>query len=148
MPMLLEHIDAIARQKGRDVLMITFYPGARSFFGIEDEEEKVDIFDFDYKKSKARQKVIEWLNENKIVWQPCGEIANENMMIGYLGSVYLDVPFDPENETYRKLNEYLENPDGSSKVKGVTLWALTLELALKNKHHDEPGFWEKWAENF
>jgi len=46
------------------------------------------------------------------------------------------------------LNEHLENPDGSSKVKGVTLWALTLELALKNKHHDEPGFWEKWAENF
>ena len=40
MPMLLEHIDAIARQKGRDVLMLTLYPGARSFFGIEDEDEQ------------------------------------------------------------------------------------------------------------
>lgn len=26
MPQLLRHIDAIARQEGRDVLFVTFYP--------------------------------------------------------------------------------------------------------------------------
>jgi hypothetical protein len=30
--------------------------------------------------------------------------------------------------------------DGMRKVK--------LSTAMKNAHHDEPGFWERWAENF
>ena len=25
---------------------------------------------------------------------------------------------------------------------------LTLETAMQNAHHDEPGFWGKWAEDF
>jgi hypothetical protein len=34
------------------------------------------------------------------------------------------------------------------KLSGVLFYCLPLELPLKNAHYDEPGFWEKWAEDF
>lgn len=139
MPQLIEHIDAIARQKNRDVLYLTFFPQS------DDLEE---ISQFIYQKSEARKTVLQWLDANGIVWQPCGEFARTNVMMSHLGSVYLDVPFDTQDANFQKLTEYLENPDGSMKIKDVTFWAMRLEHAMKNKHHDEPGFWERWAENF
>lgn len=137
MPQIIQHIDAIARQKGRAALSVSFYPRPYNPFD-----------DFDYEKSKARKKVIKWLDKNSMPWQPCGEFANENRMMPYLGDIYVDVPYDTEDETYKKLASFLENPDGSMKIEGVNFYYTPLEIAMKNKHHDEPGFWEKWAENF
>jgi len=34
------------------------------------------------------------------------------------------------------------------KIDGVVFCYLPLEMAMKNAHHDEPGFWDRWAENF
>jgi hypothetical protein len=42
----------------------------------------------------------------------------------------------------------MDNPDGTFKIPGVEPWIFPLEKALENKHHDEPGFWDRWAENF
>jgi hypothetical protein len=44
--------------------------------------------------------------------------------------------------------DYLEYPDGTMRFKNVCFYALSLEIAMQNAHHDAPGFWEKWAENF
>jgi hypothetical protein len=30
----------------------------------------------------------------------------------------------------------------------MLFWALSLNVATTNAHQDEPGFWERWAENF
>ena len=30
----------------------------------------------------------------------------------------------------------------------VKFYIVTLEHAMQNAHHDEPGFWERWADNF
>ena len=30
----------------------------------------------------------------------------------------------------------------------VQFFYLPLEHAMRNAHHDEPGFWDKWADNF
>jgi hypothetical protein len=27
-------------------------------------------------------------------------------------------------------------------------YVVTLDAAMKNAHDDEPGFWDKWAEDF
>ncbi|WP_340122667.1 hypothetical protein [Methylobacter svalbardensis] len=48
----------------------------------------------------------------------------------------------------RYLRDYLENPDGSMRFETVGFWVLPLETAMKNAHHDESGFWERWAEDF
>lgn len=135
MPQLLRHIDAIARQEGRDVLFVTFYS---DFSGTVP----------DWKKLPIRKQIIEWLDTQKFGWEPCGEWASENSMIPYLGTIYIKVPYDEENPDYQKLRDYLEKPDGSMRFDSATFCLSTHASAMQNAHHDEPGFWDKWAENF
>lgn len=69
-------------------------------------------------------------------------------MLPYRGQIYVDVPYDDSLPEYRKLADFLENPDGSARLPNAIFCYLPLEKAMENAHHDEPGFWEKWAENF
>lgn len=142
MPYLLEHIDAIARQKQRDVLFIRF------FDPLDYEEDDGVFFCADWKSLAGRQEVIKWLDDNQISWLPCGDFADIHSMCSYAGQIFIDVPFDEADPVYQKVLGYLENPDGSMRLPGVLFCALQLQIAMKNAHHDEPGFWERWAENF
>lgn len=142
MPMLIEHIDAIARKKQRDVLYVTFHP-------IKSSDNRILHFTpFAWEQDTKRQEVCKWLSEHHIHWQICGHIANENSMISYQGQIYLDVPYDNNDSLYALVRDYLEYPDGSQRFETVGFWYLPLEKAMENAHHDEPGFWENWAENF
>lgn len=142
MPQLIEHIDAIARQKQRDVLFL-------KFLDPENLEGKIQPDSvWHWASSAGRQSAIEWFNRNQIHWQPCGSFADENSMTSYAGQVYIDVPFEETNPVYQKVLNYFENPDGSPRFPGVLLFLLPLDVAMKNAHHDEPGFWDRWAENF
>lgn len=135
MPQLLRHIDAIARQDGRDVLFVTFCSD--------------DTISFpDWETLPIRKQIIEWLDTQKFSWEPCGEWASENSMISYRGTIYIKIPYDEKNPDYQKLRDYLENPDGSMRFDSARFCYTTLSAAMKNAHHDEPGFWKKWAENF
>ena len=143
MPQLIEYIDAIARKKLRDVLFIRF----------SDPLDHGDDLDkpsntSDWKSSTVRQAVINWLDKCQIGWRPCGDVACTNYMTSYAGQIYVDVPFDEADPVFQQLVSHLENPDGSMRLAGVWFCALTLHAAMKNAHHDEPGFWERWAETF
>lgn len=61
-PRLVEHIDAVARQVGRDVLYVTFF---------EDGDDE------HWEDSLTRQEVIGWLDANGYAWRECGEIASD-----------------------------------------------------------------------
>jgi hypothetical protein len=135
--MIIEHIDAIARKKQRTVLCLYFRP--------ESEEERRA---YNYEHDIQRQKIIEWLDVHKIGWQPCGRFANENGFESYKGELYLDVPFDEQDGQYCLVRDYLEFPDGAMRFQGVQFYFVPLETAMENAHHDEPGFWERWAEDF
>lgn len=69
-------------------------------------------------------------------------------MRSYAGQIYIDVPFEEANPVYQQVLGYMENPDGSTRRPGVQFFALTLHAAMKNAHHDELSFWDRWAENF
>lgn len=131
MPRLIEHIDAIARREKRDVLSIRFHP------------DYPDALSYRYEDDPERRRVLAWLDAQGIKWQPCGDVANEGRMMPYLGEIYVDVPFDPGDPDFRKLQEYLENPDGMMRHPAVVFMCLRLEVAMKNAHHDEPGFWDR-----
>lgn len=131
-PQLIDYIDAIARKKERDALYVVF-----------DSSD-----DFEYKDFSERKKLIKWLEDNHIDYCKCAQIASENGFESYNGQLYLDVCYDENDPAYIKLIDYLENPDGSSRIPGITFYYLPLEVAMQNKHHDEPGFWSKWAEDF
>ncbi|MGY8524946.1 hypothetical protein [Paracidovorax citrulli] len=138
MPQLIEHIDAIARQVGRDVLYLTFYEDQA---GAEVKEHWED--------NLSRKQVIAWFDANGYAWRQCGEIASDQCMpMGYRGTIYIDTPFDRDNPAYQKLEQYLENPDGTLRLPKMRFWALEIGLAMRTAHHDVPGYWEKWAEHF
>lgn len=67
MPMLIQHIDAIAREK-RDVLFLHF----------ENYIEDKDLED------NARNVVLAWLDEHGIAYTPCMGIEDESLIDGYL----------------------------------------------------------------
>jgi hypothetical protein len=71
-----------------------------------------------------------------------------SLFIGYLGYIYIDLPFDTSNAEYQKLADSLETPNGKMKIEGAEFRYLPLEVAMKNKHYDEPGYWEKEAEKW
>lgn len=134
MPELIEHIDAISRKKQRDVLSIRFYTAET-------------VRTYDYRKDPERRRIIEWLDEHAVAWQPCGPVASEYAMRPYQGDIYVDVPFDASDAQFRELQAYLENPDGTMRHPSVIFEYYPVALALKNAHHDEPGFWDRWAES-
>lgn len=146
MPYIIKHIDAIAREKKRGVLYIEFHP--ENDAGEKNKYSAVFPPFIDWRDFEPRKKLIAWLNENEIPWMPCGGIANKNWMLGYEGQLYIDVPFDTSMAMYQKLAMYLENEDGTMRQPGIVFWYLSLDLAMENKEHDEPGYWERWADNF
>jgi hypothetical protein len=138
MPQLIKHIDAIARQKQRDVLFVVF--GARAQGDI--------VSDYDYEADVRRGDFIAWLDNHQIPWLPCGGYASTSGFSAYDGRIYLDVPYEESDETYCLVRDYLESPDGSSRYDDALFCYLPLEEAMENAHHDEPGFWERWAKDF
>ena len=137
MPQLIEHIDAIARQKQRAVLYLEFHP-----------EPFEEWQDYDYERDPMRVAVLAWLDEHAMRWQACGPFANVQMMAPYLGQVYIDIPNDESLPAYCTLRDYLEWPDGGMRHPGVRFYVMPLEYAMRNGAHDAPGFWARWAENF
>ena len=129
MAVLVEYIDKIARDKNRDVLFVRF--------------EGTKFNDRDYTKYQDRNEFISFLEKNNISYQMCDDFSSENGWKSYRGQLYLDVPFEKEHAQYQLLEEYLENEDGTPKMEGVMFYYLPLEIAMKNAHHDEPGYWEK-----
>lgn len=139
MPQLIQHIDAISRAKARDVVFVWF-PECKLTFDPDRPR-------CDWETHPARVNIIEWLDANLIAWQCCAHFASEDALRSYDGRIYIDVPFDLADPVYQKVAAYLENPDGTTRIPGARFECLPLSRALRNKHHDVPGFWEKWAED-
>lgn len=137
MPGLIEHIDAIARREQRAVLYLEFHP-----------RPYAEWKDYRFEDDAMRNAVLAWLDGQGVPWIPCGPFADPCVMAPYLGQVYLHVPHDESLEAYQVLRDYLEYPDGSMRHPGVRFYAMSLDHAMRNAAHDEPGFWERWAEVF
>ena len=153
MPLLLEHIDAIARQIQRGVLYLEFHPLARAPQAGENLSAQ-DVWawktmpDSAWQALPIRQQVIDWLDAQGIGWQPCGHFADVGLMMGYRGQLYIDLPYDQSLPSYQALEAFLENPDGTMRYREALFFYCSLEEASKNATHDAPGFWARWAENF
>jgi hypothetical protein len=135
MPQLLEHIDAIARKLKRDVLYLDFLKAQRPHRA-------------DYRSLETRARILQWLDDEGIEWRECGQIASETVMRSYAGEIFINVPFDETDDQYHKVQAFLEYPDGSMRFEDVRFYVVSLQCAMKNAHHDEPGFWDRWADNF
>ena len=148
MPISIKHIDAIAREKARDVLYIEFCEKCSTAGHDGESGERSNYSLWDWRTSDARKEVIKWLDSRGISWMPCGEFANTSVMNCYRGQIYVDLPHDCELAEYKALKTYLELPDGAMRFAEVRFYLVTLKQAMINAQHDTPDFWDKWAENF
>lgn len=114
MPQLLQHIDAIAREKNRDVLFVHFE-------NFEQDDQGDD---------PIRSIVLAWLEDHDIAYQPCMGLEQEGFVDTYSGDIYIDLPLDETDPTYQKLSEYLEDDEGNMMLDGVLFYVLSLETAL------------------
>ncbi len=98
---LLKHIDAIAREKNRDVLFLHF-----------------DYYVHQMGRKLGSPNVDGWAREQGSLYAVfrCGSNVYSEI---YLGGLYLDVPFDLHHKTYQKLSGYLEDEQGNMKIKGI-----------------------------
>ncbi|WP_254073716.1 hypothetical protein [Burkholderia sp. S171] len=135
MPVLREYIDAIGRQRQRDVLFLAFMRAERPYRE-------------DYKTVEVRTRILQWFDDELIPWQECGPYASETTLRSYAGEIFIDVRFDTDDWQYQKVQAFLEHPNGTGRFEDVRFYAVPLDFAMKNAHHDEPGFWEAWAEKF
>ena len=152
MPLLLEHIDAIARHKQRGVLYVEFHPLALNpevGEGLSDQDVWAwkTMPDSAWQTLPIRQKIIDWLDAQVIGWQRCGHFADLGLMMGYRGQLYIDLPYDQSQPAFEALQAFLENPDGSMRYPKVFFIYCALDKAMENATHDAPGFWDRWAES-
>lgn len=138
MPQVLKYIDQIAREKQRDVLYLEFSPKPSVDDVCGDDNGR-----YSFRNDPIRKQILDDLTNMGVTWTSCGEFANENYMASYAGQIYLDVPFDKDLPLYQTLETYLEHPDGTMFFETVRFYVVQLKAAMKNAHHDEPGFWEK-----
>ena len=124
MPQLLQHIDAISREKNRDVLFVHFE-------NYEKDDQNPD---------SNRQKVLTWLEQNSIPYVACMGLEEEGLVDSYLGDIYIDIPFDLENQQYLLLSDYLEDEQGEMKIEGVFFFVLYLETAIELEAERVMGF--------
>lgn len=113
MSQLIPYIDEIARQKNRSVLFLSF-PGNV----IWDEQTN-------------RKTIISWLDKNGIAWEKCGSLSTSWKRGSYNGDIYLDIEYNNTDERYKKLEAFLERPDGTIAFEGVDFYLLTLEQAVE-----------------
>lgn len=64
------------------------------------------------------------------------------MMCGYMGAIYLDIPYDKDLPLYQELEAYLQYSCNRMRFDNVMLLYMPLELAMKNAEQDEPSFFE------
>ena len=146
MTMTIQHIDAIAREKRRDVAYIEFRrPATRQRQANAWPEDNLVT---KWKDLASRRKIVQWLDAHAIGYVPCAEFADECRMLSYRGQLYIDLPIDASSPAFQALTRFLEKPDGRTRVAGVKFMLCTLVQAMTNAAHDEPGFWERWAETF
>ncbi|MDO9271946.1 MAG: hypothetical protein Q7T94_02855 [Rugosibacter sp.] len=128
MPRLIEPIDAIARKLQRDVFFIRFFPKNGDFF---DENNFPPI----------RQKILDWLDHEKIRWCDCADIESDYSWRSWQGEVFLlDALTNNDDPITARVNSFLEFPDSTSRFEGVLFIYLPLKQAMKNAHHDDPGY--------
>lgn len=144
MPCLIKHIDQVAREVNRDVLLVSFETANSDSLSSKAPWHDNNNFETDVNRCM----LIDWLDANNIGWMPIGDVASEYGFRSYHGNIYIDVPFDKNNPDFELLQQHLENEDDTPRNPLVKLWVYSLEDAIKNAHHDAPDFWDKWAETF
>lgn len=107
MPALINYVDSIRDTKQRDVLWLRFVPKNTSQRPFPDG-----------RNCPARAEVVAFLHAEGIPCKEClpTERACKGLINGYFGDLYIDLPYNPADPTYLKLERFLEDESGQIKL--------------------------------
>jgi len=134
MPVALKTLDEIAREKQQDVFFVSFHTPI-------DAPDLYDDADFDWENSSSRKEAIRFLNDAGVAYEHCFPPQPGNVLIlvmPYKGGIFIDIPLDPESPVYQRVLGYFKDHYDQS----VIIWPYSLNQAMQNAEHDEPGFWD------
>lgn len=132
MPITIPYIDDFAEREQRDVIFVEFFKDWLECV----REHKEPLKDY-WKDHKTRNTIIQWLNDNNIGYElTYGRYDPCVITSPYLGGLYIDVPYDENNPNYKKVQEFLEYPDGTPKFENVYFYYMPFEMATMEKDRD------------
>ena len=140
----IEHIDAIARKKKGDAIYLEF----TECVSVSQAGKSKAHLAYDWKSHPGRTMIISWLNTEQIYWKPCAPFAVLGTLPRYSGQIYIDLPVNEDDPSFKRLQTFLEHSDGTPKFSGVNFNYLAYDDALQNAAHDDPGFWDKQGDWF
>lgn len=111
MPQLILSIDDIAIKENRDVLFLRF-PEIIDKINAGDDKP-------DYENYPLRGQIVVWLEQQGVGHHACCGFPSNKGWHPRTGDLYLDVPFDREDPTFKKLSDKLEYEDGKTKIPGI-----------------------------
>lgn len=122
MPLLIDHMDAVARRLSHDLL----------FFGPPPARSFEDDVGSDWLESAAAAALREWLDTVGIAHGVCGPMSNSGWIEGGLRYLYVDLPYDSGNAEYQRLCAFVQDhDDGLTRWPEIRFCVLTLENAMK-----------------
>ena len=109
MPILIPHVEEIAREERRDVLVVCFGKRTASY-----------AFSGEFKLSpgeeRQRAQLIRWLDDNGVGFRRCWNPAlreGEWLAAPYDETIAVDVTHEPTDKGYQKFIEQVELSDGT-----------------------------------
>ncbi len=120
MPQLIGTIDAIARERQRDVLYARAPPSADL------------LFDHKWERAAGRVALVEFLTAHKMIrWEECMDWNSGVLVAPYDGSLFIDLPVNVTNEQFQAVCAILEYPNGRPRFSDYRLYVFPLFLALR-----------------
>ena len=115
MPALIQYLHDIQQEKKRPLLFLQFMPDARHTDRIRHG-----------RKSPSRATIIEVLEAENIPYAPClpGSSESSGLISGYYGDIYIDIPYDTNDPTYLRLQNFIEDEHGKCKFPETKFWLL------------------------
>lgn len=157
MPKILRTVDEIADEKNRDVMLFDFLDlqAAKMKVQLLEEneqedselEQRINVFetylqvnnidwDWEWRTNPIRQEIIKVLDEHQVPWEDAYPPYSLDWIVyPYFGSIYIDIPYEPDSPIMQRLCSIFENSDGTMKLPGVRWWYFKLENMQK--------LWEK-----
>lgn len=128
MPMVLEHIDEIARRVGRDVLMAM--PPAAVYKRVMLDSLPESSEQADWETLDTRRKAIAFLEREGIGWTAYFGLEVPGLICRpYLGEIFIDIANEAADKNYWKVCAFFEYPDGSPRRTDFQLFLVPLDMA-------------------
>jgi hypothetical protein len=111
-------------------------------FHIEGDNDSLWDSKYDYRKDSLRTTIIKELESYGVILKPVTHISTEGLIMRWYGQLYMEnVPYDFADPLFKKVWNYLEFPDETTRFPSVRFCCISLEFSIEHLKNYDPD-WE------